>query len=156
MAQAAKAQVEDAAEKGVSNLSDITRRTADETGDWARHTAERVKDAAADGSRAPQRAVGAMLEVGSEVGSRSAEGVGAVSRAFAELASEQSRHAIETFQAVAQAADWREVARLQVEFMRGSLDRAIAFNGRYLEAVQAATSSALAIGADQAGKAAAR
>ncbi|HKH67017.1 MAG TPA: phasin family protein, partial [Reyranella sp.] len=95
-------------------------------------------------------AFGAAAEVERAVARRSAEGAGEVGRAFAELVREQARDNLETFRALTGAFDWERVARVQAEFVRASLERATAFARRYLEVVQAVTTSAASATREQA------
>ena len=85
---------------------------------------------------------------------RSAEGATEVGQAFAELAKEQARDNVETFQALTRTVDWDQVTRIQGEFLRASVERAAEFTRRYFEVVQAMVASAASTTKEQARKAA--
>jgi hypothetical protein len=156
MAQTARVDVENVADKAASNVSEIGKRAADKTSDVALQAVERIEDIVATSTQTAQRAAGATLEVGRTVGRRSAEVAGEVSQAFAELASEQSRHGFETFRALASTVDWNEATRIQGEFLRSSIERALAFNRRYAEMVQTVSFAAISAARDEAGEATAQ
>ena len=142
------------AEKATDNVAELGRRTADKAVDVTREAADEAEDAARRGLRATQRTAGAMLEIERAVTRRSAEGASEVGRAFAELVKEQARSNVEAFQALTRAVDWDQVARIQGELLRASVERAAAFTRRYLEVVQAVVASAASTTREQARKAA--
>ena len=120
----------------------------------AREAIDRTEDTARRGLETAQRTAGAALEVERAVARRSAEGASEVGRAFAELVKEQARSNVEAFQALTRTVDWDQVARIQGELLRASVERAAAFTRRYLEVVQAVVASAASTTREQARKAA--
>jgi hypothetical protein len=142
------------AEKATDNVAELGKRTADKGADVAREAIDRTGDAARRGLETAQRTAGAALEVERAVARRSAEGASEVGRAFAELVKEQARSNVEAFQALTRAVDWDQVARIQGELLRASVERAVQFTRRYLEVVQAVVASAASTTREQARKAA--
>lgn len=162
MAQTARSNE---AEKATDNLAAIANRTgdnvtaisdraADRAADATREATERTQDAARRGFEQVQRTFGATAEFERAVARRSAEGATEVGQAFAELVREQARDNVEAFRALTGAFDWDRVVRVQGDLLRASLERAAAFNRRYLEVVQAVTASAFAATREQAREAA--
>jgi hypothetical protein len=105
-------------------------REATETG------ARATTAAARSGLQLVERTAGAFGEVQRETAQRSAEATAELGRLFVELLSEQTRHNLEVATAFGRVANWGEIARLQGEFVRASLERVNRLNGRYLEIVQ--------------------
>ena len=141
------------AEKAADNVAEIGRRTADKAVDATREAIGKTEDAARRGFETMQKSAGAALEVERAVARRSSEGANELGQAFAELVKEQARSNVEAFQALGRAVDWDQVVRVQGELLRASLERAAAFNRRYLEVVQAVTASAVSATREQARKA---
>src|SRR3954464_8712222 len=104
-------------------------REATETG------AQATEAAARGGLQLVERTAGAFGEAQRETAQRSAEATAELGRLFVELLGEQTRHNVEMATAFGRMADWGEVARLQGEFVRASLERVNRLNGRYLEVV---------------------
>ena len=129
MAQTAKT---DEAGKASDNITELGKRTADKGADVASEAVDRTAD----------------------IARRSAEGAAEVSQALAELAREQARHNVEAFQALTRTVNWEEVARIQSELLRATLERAVEFSRRYFETVQAVVTSTTSATRDQARKAA--
>ena len=151
MAQTAR---NDQAEKATDNVAEIGRRTADKAVDATREATDRAQDAARRGFETARRTFGATAELERAVARRSAEGASELGQAFAELVREQARSNVEAFQALGRAVDWDRVVRVQGELLRASLERAAAFNRRYLEVVQAVMASVASTTREQARKAA--
>src|SRR3954449_1604370 len=173
MAQTARTE----AGKATDNVAELGKRAAHEGADVAREAIDRTGDAARRGLEAAQRTAGAGPEgegavarrsaggaggagrrgggaAGRGAPRRSAEGASEVGRAFADLVKEQARSNVEAFQALTRAVDWDQVARVQGELLRASVERAAAFSRRYLEVVQAVVASAASTTREQARKAA--
>jgi hypothetical protein len=129
MAQTAKT---DEAGKASDNITELGKRTADKGVDVASEAVDRTADTAR----------------------RSAEGAAEVSQALAELAREQARHNVEAFQALTRTVNWEEVARIQSDLLRATLEWATEFTRRYFETVQAVVTSTASATRDQARKAA--
>ena len=113
----------------------------------ARNEAEKATDHVAEfGKRTADNAVNVTRDT--------AKGATEVSQMYVELAKEQTRQGIETFQALTRTVDWNEVAQIQGEFLRVSLERAAQLTQRYLEVTQAVIAAAASTAKDQAKKAA--
>jgi hypothetical protein len=113
----------------------------------ARNEAEKATDNVAEfGKRTADNAV--------KVARDTAEGATEIGQMYADLAKEQTQQGVETFQALTRMVDWNEVAQIQGEFLRTSLERATAFTRRYFEVVQAVMTSAASATKHQAPKAA--
>jgi len=138
-------------DKGGNGAEREVRQTAEKTAEAATATARggvRVaREATEAGARATTaaargglqlvgRAAEAFGEVQRETAQRSAEATAELGRLFVELLGEQTRHNVEVATAFGRVADWGEIARLQGEFVRDSLERMNRLNGRYLEVVQ--------------------
>jgi len=103
----------------------------------ATETGARATTAAARGGlQLVERTAGMFGEAQRETAQRSAEATAELGRLFVEVLGEQTRHNMEVVTAFGRMADWGEVARLQGEFVRASLERVNRLNGRYLEVVQ--------------------
>ena len=151
MAQTAR---NDQAEKATDNVAEIGRRTADKAVDATREAIGKTEDTACRGFERVQRTFGATAELERAVACRSAEGASELGQAFAELVKEQARSNVEAFQALGRAVDWDQVSRVQGELLRASVERAAEFTRRYLEVVQAVTTSAVSATREQAREAA--
>jgi hypothetical protein len=151
MAQIAR---NNAAKKATDNIAELGKRTADKGADIAREAMDRTEDTARHGVEFAQQTAGAALEVEGAVTRHSTEAATEVGHAFAEFVKEQARSNVEAFQALTRAADWSQVVRIQGELLRASFERAATFSRRYLELVQAVTTSAVAATQKQARKAA--
>ena len=151
MAQIAR---NNAAKKATDNVAELGKRSADKGVDVAREAIDRTENTARRGVEFAQQTAGAALEVERAVARRSAEGATEVGQAFAELVKEQARGNVEAFQALTRAVDWDQVARIQGELLRASFERAATFTRRYLEVVQAVTTSAVSATQKQARNAA--
>ena len=150
MAQTARNE----AEKATDNVAELGKRAADKGVDVAREAIDRTEDTARRGLETARRTAGAALEIERAVARRSAEGATEVGQVFAELVKEQARSNVEAFQALTRTVDWDQVARIQGELLRASVERAAAFTRRYFEVVQAVVASAASTTREQARKAA--
>jgi hypothetical protein len=150
MAQTAKTE----AEKATDNVAELSKRTADQAVDATHEAVDKAEDTARRGFQAVQKTAGAALVVERAVARRSAEGATEIGQVFAALANEQTRQGVEAFQALTRTVDWDQVARIQSDFLRASMDRAAEFTRRYFEVVQAVVASAASTTKEQARKAA--
>ena len=148
MAQIARTE----AEKATDNVAELGKRTADKAVDVTHEVINRAEDTARRGFEAAQKTAGAALEVERAVARRSAEGATEVGQVFAELVKEQARNNVETFQALTRTVDWSQVAQIQGDFLRASVERAAEFTRRYFEVVQAVAASAVSTTKEQARK----
>lgn len=142
------------AEKAAANVADLGKHGVDQGVDVAREAIDRTEGAARKGLETAQRTAGAALEVERAVARRSAEGASEVGQAFADLVKEQGQSNVEAFRAMSRTVDWDQVARIQGELLRVSIERAAQFTQRYFEVVQAVTASAVSATKEQARKAA--
>jgi hypothetical protein len=157
MAQTAKTEAEKAAntaQDAAGNVAELGKRAAAKTADAAREAVGTTENLAREGFQAARRATGAALEVERAVARRSAEGTAELGQALIELVNEQTRHNVEVFKALTRTVDWNEVAQIQGEFVRVSLERAAQLTQCYLEVTQAVITSAASAAKDQASKAA--
>ena len=99
--------------------------------------AEREAEAAREGMRVVQRAATAFGEVQGVTARRSA--AAELGRLFVQLLNQQTRHNLHIATAFGRAVDWHEVIQTQGEFVRGSFERGIQLNRRYLEVIQTMT-----------------
>jgi phasin family protein len=72
---------------------------------------------------------------------------------FADFVNEQTKHNVEVLRTLTQAANWGEVVKIQNDFVRTSIERAVQFTRRYFEVAQAVMSSTMSVVQDQAQKA---
>ena len=151
MAQTAR---NDQAERAADNVAEIGRRAADKAVDATREAIGEAEDTARRGFEHARRTFGATAEIERAVARRSAEGTAELGQAFADLVNEQTRHNVEVFKALTRTVDWNEVAQIQGEFLRVSLERAAQLTQRYLEGTQAVIAAAASTAKDQAKKAA--
>lgn len=157
MAQTAKTEAEKAAntaQDAAGNVAELGKRTAEKAGDAAREAAGTTEDLAREGFQLARRATGAAIEVEHAAARRSAEGTAELGQALIELVNEQTRHNVEAFRALTRTVDWNQVAQIQAEFVRVSLERTTQLTQRYLEVAQAVITSAASAAKDQAKKAA--
>jgi phasin family protein len=72
---------------------------------------------------------------------------------FADFVNEQTKHNVEVLRTLTQAANWSEVVKIQNDYVRTSIERAVQFTRRYFEVAQAVMSSTMSVVQDQAQKA---
>ena len=92
--------------KATDNVAELGKRTVDKAADVTNEIASKAEDTARRGFQAAQNTAGAALEVERAVARRSDEGATEVGQVFAELAKEQVRNNVETFQALTRTLDW--------------------------------------------------
>lgn len=143
MAQTARTEAEKATDNVTDNAAELGKRAADKAQDTAR-----------SGLQIVQRAADAGGEIERAVVRRSAEGTAELGQALTELLNEQTQHNVEIFKALTGTVDWNEVARIQGDFLRASLERGARLTQRYLEVTQAVFVTAVSTASDQAKKAA--
>lgn len=166
MAQTAKTGADKAADdvkNTADNVADLGKRAADQAADASREAAGRAEEGIRRTAQLVERSAGAASEVQREVAQKSAEGTAELGRVLVDMLNQQTRHNLETFNALTQAVDWDRVAKavdwdqvvqIQSEFVRVSLDRAAQITQRYLEISQAVVTSAASVAQRQAKKAA--
>ena len=132
-------------------------QTAKPEAEKVSHTAEatdRAEDVARHGLEVVQQTTDALGEVQREVAQRSAEHTAELGRVFVNLLQEQTQHNLKTFAALTSAVDWDQVARIQGEYLRVSLERGTQLARRYLEVTQAVVTASADAAKKQARKAA--
>jgi phasin family protein len=72
---------------------------------------------------------------------------------FADFVNEQTKHNVEVLRTLTQAANWGEVVKIQNDYVRTSIERAVQFTRRYFEVAQAVMSSTTSVVQDRAQKA---
>ena len=136
----------------MAQIAKTETQKADNVAELGKRTADKAEDTARRGFQAAQKTAGAALEIERAVARRSAEGATEVGQVFAELAKEQARNNVETFQALTRTLDWSQAAQIHGDFLHASLERAAEFTRRYFEVVQAVVTSAASTAQEQARK----
>jgi hypothetical protein len=166
MAQTAKTGIDrasDNAKDATDNVAELGKRAVDQANETTREVADRSEDLARRGAQTLQRTANAAGEIQREVTHRSAEGSAEIGRVLVDLASEQTRHNLETLNALTSAVDWDKVAKavdwdrvfqIQSEYLRVSLERSAQLTRRYFEISQSVMASAASVAKRQARKAA--
>jgi hypothetical protein len=163
MAQIARTGAEKApatAKDTTDNAAELGKRTAGQTAEIARAATDKTEDVARRGLQVVQR----TAEMEREVAHQTAEGSARFGRAFLDLANEQSRHNLETLEALSGAVDWNRFAKavnwdqvfqIQRAYLRASLERTARLTQSYLKISQAVMTSAAAAAAQRQAKKAA-
>jgi hypothetical protein len=128
-------------------MARTARTEADEATDAVENTADKV-------TTITRGVTGAAFETSRAAAGRSAEGAAELGQVFAVLANEQAKHNVEVLRTLTQAANWSEVVKIQNDYVRTSIERAVQFTRRYFEVAQAVMSSTTSVAQDQAQKAA--
>ena len=100
-------------------------------------TASQAENVAHSGFQSVRQAVDAAAEAEQKTARRAGDGVAEINQSLVELLTEQTKHNVQLFQALAQPANWGKGPQLQSEFLRTSLQRAAQFTRRYVEVSQA-------------------
>ena len=119
------------------HATSTAKGSPDSTTRVATGMAEREAEAAREGMRVAQRAATAFGQMQGVTTRRSA--AAELGRLFVQLLNLQTRHNLYMATAIGRAVDWHEVIQTQGEFVRGSFERGIQLNRRYLEAIQTMT-----------------
>jgi phasin family protein len=128
-------------------MARTARTEADEAIDVAENATDKVVTITRD-------VTGTAFETGHAVARRSAEGAAELGQVFTDLVNEQTKHNVEVLRTLTQAANWGEVVKIQNDYVRTSIERAVQFTRRYFEVAQAVMSSTASVAQDQAQKAA--
>ena len=123
-------------------MAQTAKPEAEKATDTAKNATDRAGDVARNGLHVVQRTTDALGGVQREVAQRSAEHTAEFGRAFVDLLQEQAQHNLKTFAALTSAVDWDQVARIQGEYLRVSLERAARLTQRGLEVTQAVATAA--------------
>ena len=136
--------------------ADATKNTRNEIAELGKkiteQTAGQAENLARRGIQSARQAVDAGGERGEKLAEHAQAGATEVNQNLVQLITEQTKHNIQLFQALAQPSNWGKVAQLQKEFLRTSWQRAAQFSQRYVGVSQAAMSSALSTARNQAKK----
>jgi phasin family protein len=127
-------------------MARTARTEADEAIDVAENATDKVITITSD-------VTDAAFETSRAASLRSAEGAAELGQVFANLVNEQTKHNVEVLKTLTQAANWSEIAKIQNDFVRASIERAVQFTRRYFEVAQAVMSSTVSVAQDQAQKA---
>jgi hypothetical protein len=142
------------AERAPATAQDAT----DNVAELRKRTVDQVADRTEDMARTVQRAAGAVAEGEREVAHQAAAGATKLGRGFVDLAHEQTRHNLETLQALAGAVDWTRFAKavdwdrvfqIQRAYLRASLERAARLTRGCLGAGQAVVTTPAASAAQR-------
>jgi hypothetical protein len=136
------------------NVAELGKLTTAKAADVAREAADKAEDTARRGFQAVQKTADAALKVERAVTRQSAEGMTQLGQVFGDMLKEQAEHNVAVFKALTRTIDWNEVAQIQGQFLRASMDRATRLTGRYFEVVQAVMASPASATKQQARKAA--
>ena len=128
-------------------MARTARTEADEAIDVTENTTDEVTTVTRD-------VTGAAFETSRAAARRSAEGTVELGQVFADLANEQAKHNVEVLRTLTKAANWSEVVKIQNDFVRASIERAVQFSRRYFEVAQTVLRSTVSVAQDQARKAA--
>ncbi len=152
-AELSKQATDDAAKLGKQATDDaakLGKQAPYKAAEVTREAAGQTENVARSGLQVVRRTVDTAVEVEQQTARRAAEGTAEISQVLVDLINEQTRHNVEVFRNLTQAVDWRQVAELQSEFLRVSLERTAQFTRRYFEVSQAVLTSALSTARDQA------
>jgi phasin family protein len=128
-------------------MARTARTEADEAIDVTESVTDKVTSITRD-------VTGTAFETSRAAAGRSTEGAAELGQVFADLVNEQAKHNVEVLRTLTQAANWGEVVKIQNDFVRTSIERAVQFTRRYFEVAQAVMSSTTSVAQDQAQKAA--
>jgi hypothetical protein len=132
--------------RGETVMARTARTEADEAINVAENATDKVTTVMRD-------ATGAAFETGRVAARRSAESAAELGQVFADLVNEQAKHNVAVLKTLTETANWSEVVKIQNDFMRTSIERAVQFTRRYFEVAQAVLSSTVSVAQDQARKA---
>jgi hypothetical protein len=153
---------------GITAMAKIARTEADKEAEITRNarteiaalgkqvsdkTASQAENVAYGGFQSARQAVDAGAEAGQKIAGRAEVGMTEINQSLVELLTEQTKHNVQLFQALAQPTNWGKGPQLQSEFLRTSFQRAAQFARRYVEVGQAVLTSALPTARGQAKKA---
>src|SRR3954451_9016103 len=155
MAQIARTETNKATKpvkNATDNVAELGKRTTDKAAEVTREVTSQAENVARSGFQSVRQAVDAAAEVEQKTARRAGEGMTKLNQSLVDLLTEQAKHNVQVFQALAQPANWSKAAQLQSELLRTSLQRAGQFAQRYVEVAQAVMPSALQTARGQAKK----
>jgi hypothetical protein len=157
MAQIARTEADKAtnpAKNASDNVAELGKRATDKAAaEVTRELTGQVENVARSGFQSVRQAVDAAAEVERKTARRAGDGVAEINQSLVDLLTEQTKHNVQLFQALAQPANWGKGPQLQSEFLRTTFQRAAQFTRRYVEVGQAVMTSALPTARGQAKKA---
>ena len=127
-----------------NNVTELSKRSADQAADAARSAAGKVEEMGRNGLAEMQRNATATLETQRAVAGQAAQDTRELGQALSQLFNEQAQHNVEVFTKLTRTFNLSEAARIQADFLRASMDRSAQFTRRYFETAQAAMFSAMA------------
>jgi hypothetical protein len=125
--------------------------------------AETAETAGESGLRVVRRAADAVAETERAVAQRATDGTAELGRVLVDLTVAQTRHNLETLNALSAVVDWDQVVKavdwdrafqIQSDYLRTSLERAAQLTQRYLEVTQTVVTAAASTVQREAKKAA--
>ena len=149
MAQIARPEADktaDAARKARDEIAELGKQMTDKA-------AGQAENVVRSGFPSVRQAADAAAEAERKTPYRAGDGVAEINQSLVDLLTEQTKHNVQVFQALAQPANWGKAAQLQSEFLHASFQRAGQFARRYAEVGQAVMTSALPTARGQAKKA---
>jgi hypothetical protein len=157
MAQIARTETNKATnpvKNATDNVAELGKRTTDKAAaEVTRELTGQVENVARSGFQSVRQAADAAAEVERKTARRAGDGVAEINQSLVDLLTEQTKHNVQLFQALAQPANWGKGPQLQSEFLRTTFQRAAQFTRRYVEVGQAVMTSALPTARGQAKKA---
>lgn len=157
MAQIARTEADkttNAAKAASDNIAELGKQTTVKTAEVMRRAAGQAENTMRDNLQAMRQTVDVAAEVERKTVRHVGAGLSEINQALMETFTAQARDNAELLQALTKPANWGQTAKLQSEFLQASLMRTVQLTRRYVEVSQAVMTSALAIGRDQAKKAA--
>jgi hypothetical protein len=138
MAKLARLQAHDEA-SGADRAEEDLAQAAVAAAKWgtetARETAAQIADAARDGTQSGLAAVGVAAERQREMTQSIAREVSQLAPAFGSLVGEQIRENLQVATVIGRSTDWKQVSRVQQEFVHGSFARLSRLSELYRVAV---------------------
>jgi hypothetical protein len=156
MAQIARTETDKAtnpAKNASDNVAELVKRATDKAAEVTRELTGQVENVARSGFQSVRQAVDAAAEAEQKTARHAVTGAAEINQSLVELLTEQTKHNVQLFQALAQPTNWGKGPQLQSEFLRASFQRAAQFTRRYVEVSQAVLTSALPTARGQAKKA---
>ena len=129
MAQIARTEADKAtnpAKNASDNVAELGKRTTDKAAEVTRELTGQAENVARSGFQSVRQAADAAAEAERKTAHRAGDGVAEINQSLVDLLTEQTKHNVQLFQALAQPANWGKgkAAQLQSEFLRTSFQRA--------------------------------
>ncbi|MFZ1425174.1 MAG: hypothetical protein WAS21_00220 [Geminicoccaceae bacterium] len=157
MAQIARTEADkttNTAKAASDNVAELGKQTTVKTAEVMRRATGQAENTMRENLQAVRQTVDVAAEAERKTVRHVGAGLSEINQALMETFTAQARDNAELLQALTKPANWGQTAKLQSEFLQASLMRTVQLTRRYVEVSQAVMTSALAIGRDQAKKAA--